>query len=157
MMVDTLPRRLWAKVVRTGNGCLEYGGARNAFGYGIIRARRDDGTHTMVAAHRASWTVTHGQIPDGMLVLHRCDNPPCCNPEHLFLGADADNMTDKCDKGRQSREFELPQTKISDLQVAELRQEYATSGLSQYALARKYGISQSHVSFIVNHKVRSAA
>ena len=157
MMVDTLPRRLWGKVVQTTNGCLEYAGAHNAFGYGVIRARRDDGTHTMVAAHRAAWTVTHGAIPDGMLVLHRCDNPPCCNPDHLFLGTDADNMADKCSKGRQSREFELPHTKLSDAQVADLRHEYATSGLSQYALARQYGISQSHVSFIVNHKVRGAA
>jgi hypothetical protein len=164
MMVDTLPRRLWAKVVRTNNGCLEYAGAHNAFGYGIIRARRDDGMHTMVATHRAAWTVTHGPIPEGMHVLHRCDNPPCCNPDHLFLGTDADNMSDKCAKGRQSREFDLPQTKLSDVEVAELRHEvaelrheYATSGLSQYALARKYGISQPHVSYIVNHKVRSAA
>lgn len=156
MTTDTLAERLWSKVVETDSGCLEYMGARS-FGYGAIRGRREDGSWTMLKAHRAAWMVTHGPIPEGMYVCHRCDNPPCVNVEHLFLGDDADNMADKCAKGRQSHEFELPQTKLSDAAVTELRHEYAAGGISQYAVARKYGISQPHVSVIVNRKVRAGA
>ena len=156
-MNDTLAKRLWSKVVQTDTGCLEYMGARVAFGYGAIRGRRDDGSWTMLKAHRAAWTLTNGPIPEGMYVCHRCDNPPCVNVEHLFLGDDADNMADKCAKGRQSREFDFPHTKLSDAQVTDIRTEYAAGGISQYALGRKYGVSQSHVSFMVNGKVRAGA
>jgi hypothetical protein len=56
-----------------------------------------------LAAHRLAWQSVHGAIPNGMCICHHCDNPPCCNPAHLFLGAMADNMTDKVNKGRQAK------------------------------------------------------
>jgi hypothetical protein len=70
-------------------------GMTDGHGYGSIYA---DGR--LQKAHRVVWQVEHGPIPDGLHVLHQCDNPPCCNPAHLFLGTHADNMADKIAKGR---------------------------------------------------------
>lgn len=78
--------------------CWEWQGCRISYGYG--RVRYDGKTRF---AHRVAWELTHGQIPDGLCVLHICDNPPCCNPAHLFLGTKADNNADKVSKNRQAR------------------------------------------------------
>lgn len=77
------------------DGCEPWTGCRSAAGYGIIQ--REGRT---MRAHRVAWALAYGPIPDGLNVLHRCDNPPCCNPTHLWLGTHADNMRDRGAKGR---------------------------------------------------------
>lgn len=89
----TVEERLWHRVDQSGD-CWEWFGARN-FGYGYMSV---DGRKTKT--HRLSWEFANGPIPDGLCVLHTCDNPPCCNPDHLFLGTQADNMADMCNKNR---------------------------------------------------------
>jgi len=90
-----LEERFWPKVDKTGD-CWLWTGWRNDEGYGYIR---DVGR--IVRAHRASYELTQGAIPEGMMVLHKCDNPPCVRPDHLRLGTNGDNMIDMYSKGRR--------------------------------------------------------
>jgi len=90
-----MEERFWAKVDRTDD-CWLWTACRTTHGYGQFRPERSRGAQ----AHRVAWELTNGPIPAGMLVLHRCDNPPCVNPAHLFLGTQSDNMRDMYAKGR---------------------------------------------------------
>jgi hypothetical protein len=81
----------------TESGCWEWDGYRNELGYGICVLRRQ-----RWRAHRLAWAYVHGPIPDGMVICHRCDNPPCINPDHLFLGTHRDNTADMMRKGRNA-------------------------------------------------------
>src|SRR5580704_8040718 len=84
----SLAERLAAYLVPEGN-CLVWTGGHTLGGYGVInRGRRGAG---MASTHRLAWELAYGPVPDGMNVLHHCDNPPCCEPTHLFLGTGQDN------------------------------------------------------------------
>lgn len=88
--------RFWANVQKTDT-CWIWTGCRS-HNYGLMGANK-----TRILAHRFSWELHNGPIPDGLGVLHRCDNPPCVNPDHLFLDTFEDNMKDKIAKGRQAK------------------------------------------------------
>lgn len=90
----------WLKVDKNGaGGCWLYTGFRKWDGYGWL-ARWTPERRRWLTAHRYAWILTHGEPAKGMHILHKCDNPPCCNPDHLFLGTHQDNMKDKVAKGR---------------------------------------------------------
>lgn len=99
----TLVARFWAKVDRLSVGeCWPWKGSRHPKGYGRIRVGGKYGE--LISSHRVSWEIAHGRmVPEGKQVCHSCDNPPCCNPDHLWLGSNADNVADKVSKGRQAR------------------------------------------------------
>jgi HNH endonuclease len=90
----TVEERFWAKVEKT-EGCWLWMGYRNKKGYGMFKM-----PDRVQLAHRAAWMLTNGPIPDGLDVLHKCDNPPCVRPTMLFLGTNADNQQDSVRKGR---------------------------------------------------------
>jgi hypothetical protein len=91
--------RFW-RFVRKGDGCWEWTGGRTAAGWHGRFAVKATRPAVIVMAHRFSWELHYGPIPDGMEVCHHCDNPPCGRPDHLFLGTHADNMRDAGNKGR---------------------------------------------------------
>lgn len=131
--------RFWSQVNKT-DGCWEWTGSRMRKGYGNFGV---DYRHE--GAHRFSWRLHFGEIPEGMWVLHRCDNPPCVRPDHLFLGTAQANSDDMVAKGRQKR----PRAVVSTGDVAEIRRLYATGEFSQSQLGNRFGISQTQVGRIV--------
>jgi hypothetical protein len=142
-------RRLFAEAMPTGepDECWEWKGFRNTAGYGR-------GPHD-VPAHRLSWEMHNGPIPDGLFVCHRCDNPPCVNPAHLFLGTAKDNIDDMVRKDRHSK-HQRPTT-IPDEVVRVIRERHAQGGITQRKLAAEFGVSPAHLSGIVRCERRRAA
>ena len=94
--VLTAAQRLTSGLVRMPNGCLEWTRSKDGHGYGQIRI-----AGKTVNTHRFAWAQANGSIPEGMEVCHHCDNPPCCDLEHLFLGTQAENLADMTAKGRR--------------------------------------------------------
>lgn len=134
------------------DSCWAWCGYLQRSGYGVtMQGSRVDGTRRTVLAHRKAWELTYGPIPDGVRVLHRCDCPPCCNPAHLFLGTQADNVADMDTKGRRRvlKGEASPAAKVTLETVALIRRRYAGGGISQQALANEYGLSQSGVSSLL--------
>lgn len=140
-MADMQPMdvaRFWSRVdIATDFQCWEWKGARDAKGYGIYKGTR---------SHRVSYTMVNGKIPDGLLIRHRCDNPPCCNPKHLEVGTHADNTNDAVVRGRIARGSRHGNTKLSDEDVAFIRANPFKE--KQIALARRFGVTPSAVSYI---------
>jgi hypothetical protein len=126
---------------------MEWSGYRNAGGYGVIGS----GDGRSMLAHRKAWELTNGPIPVGMFVLHKCDNRACCNPEHLFVGTNDDNMKDMAAKGRgRSRPGQhSPNAKLTQERAREIRELYAKGGISQEKLGAMYGITQVGVSQLI--------
>lgn len=106
-------------------------------------------------ATRLLWHIMFGDIPAGMLVLHKCDNSSCVNPAHLYLGTFEDNMQDKVARLRVAGDNH-PKVKIVDSIVPEIVAAYLSGAYTQAQLAEKYGISQSQVSYYVTGKRRTA-
>lgn len=139
-----IEQRFWAKVKKGGDGeCWLWQGARKPTGYGKVTVR--DPHKRGVGAHRFAWELTHGRIRDGLHVCHRCDNPPCVNPRHLFLGTISDNIRDSFAKGRKDFRGEgCPRARLKAEQVRRIRA--STEPLA--VVAKEFGISQTHVSSI---------
>lgn len=134
-----LKYRLFRKVSKDPDtGCWLWGGSKSADGYGRITVN-----NKLVGAHRVSFETFVGPIPAGLHVCHKCDTRNCVNPNHLFLGTNAENVSDKVSKGRQSflRGEQQAGAKLTENQVREIR----SSNLSQRKLAAKLGVSQSVV------------
>lgn len=156
--------RLWPFVDKNGpvhpvlgTACWPWTASVDRKGYGRINL---DGTQT--GAHRVAWMLTNGAIPGGQWVLHKCDNPPCCNPAHLFLGDHAANMADMRAKGRSGavlrpesvlRGVKHPMARLNEQQVREIRAAYAAGGETILTLAARYGVSNQLISAIVLRRV----
>lgn len=136
--------RFAALVSPDANGCWNWVGPRDKDGYGIFDRTR---------AHRFAWAYFNGPIPDGLFVLHQCDNPSCASPHHLKVGTQLDNMREKMSRGRHvtRRGEDAGNAKLSTVQVLEIRKRYA-NGESQRSLGKTYGTSQGRISLIVNRK-----
>lgn len=143
----------WERVDKSRvDGCWEWNGRRHEDGYGEI-----DWHGKTKKAHRVAYELTFGSIPQGMNVCHRCDNPPCCNPAHLFLGTQSENIQDMDNKGRRNSKYPVhrgekhPFHKLSIAKVSEIRKRYASGEITQSELGEEYGVDNSCVSRIVRN------
>lgn len=131
------------------NGCWEWRKAIETSGYGVqhFNGRKQ-------GAHRVSYQLFIGAIPPGMSVLHRCDNRCCVNPDHLFLGTQADNMADMVKKGRSSKKKgeDHPAAKVDEKTAIHIFEKAKDGRLSQRKIAAMFCVSQALVSSILNRK-----
>lgn len=129
-------------------GCWEWQGCKNRKGYGDFWNPQGERL-----AHRLSYVLHNGPIPPGLLVCHKCDNPGCVNPKHLFLGTDKVNADDRAAKGRSAKGERNGRAKLTDEQVRQIR---ASTG-TQAAVAKQFGISNGMVWKIRNGAKRASA
>lgn len=111
--------------------CIEWSGARNEKGYGRLKLRGEQ-----CYAHRVAYEQAFGPIPEGLLVLHSCDNPPCINPEHLSVGTYADNHRDMIQKGRQGFKRTSPE-------IVEVMRRMRSAGALYQEIADRMGVALS--------------
>jgi hypothetical protein len=143
----------WSKVVSTDdpNACWIWRGFKDKDGYGKHRIREHGSTPE--PAHRISWFLTNGNIPNNLLVCHTCDNPACVNPSHLFLGTQLDNRRDCANKGRAASGENNAASKLTIAQVYDIRERYAQGGVSHRQLAQEYNVRHSTIGAIIRRKL----
>ena len=149
----SIKERFESKVERLpGIDCWLWIGSFQNMGYGTIEISKRPLKRLL--AHRASWQIHFGEIPEGMWVLHKCDVPCCVNPEHLFLGTMRDNIQDMMNKGRCRAGTNPPRGencvthKLTELQVREIKHLLSTGGISQQKIADTYHVAQTLISHI---------
>ena len=140
--------RFWSRVaVGQSDECWPWLGSRDPQGYGHLRACGE-----YVTAHRFAYRLAVEPIPDGMFVCHHCDNPPCVNPAHLFLGTNAENVHDAMAKGLMRRAGEEnPNAKLRDVDVLAIRAR-AAAGETQGRIAAEFGLTRGWVNAIVRRR-----
>lgn len=144
-------KRFWNKVDRRSEEeCWNWTGcSRRAGSYGLIFVNKATG---YMSAHRASWAMANGPIPDGMFVLHRCDNQRCVNPGHLFIGTQLDNSNDKVSKGRHIVGARTRFVKLTEEQVLTIRLIRNMTTKTYAELSAEFGVTKSAICSLVNRK-----
>mgnify|MGYP003631491426 CR=1 FL=1 len=146
-MSQTREDRFWAKTVGRDDGCIIWTAANDG-SYGLFNA---GGTKK---AHRVSYEMAHGAIPQGMCVRHKCDVRLCVNPAHLEVGTFKDNARDRTERGRWAqvmpRGEKQGQSKLTDAVVRALRRTWATGGFDRKCLASAFNISLTTVCRVIN-------
>jgi len=152
--------RFWSKVNKSAT-CWMWTACKNSKGYGSLRPFNGERY-----AHRASWVIANGAIKDGAWVLHKCDNPACVNPHHLWLGSNIENQHDMYSKGRGKkatgdahwsklhpdqivRGSKIGTSKLTESDVVQIRTRYANGEISQQNLANEFCVHQTIISDVI--------
>ena len=149
---QSITDKFWSRVNKNGSipehcpelgNCWEWMGAYTSK-YGSFT----NGLGNRTRAHKASWLINNGNIPDGLWVLHKCDNPKCVRPEHLFIGTAKENTEDMNKKARGSYGENRPASKLTWNDVDEIRLKHS-NGQAIRSLAREYNVSQRAMQAVV--------
>ncbi len=147
IITDDAVAKFWAKVVRgSADECWLWMHCRNAAGYGRVAF-----SGCTRLAHRVAYEITFGPVAPRVFVCHRCDQPPCVNPAHLFVGTHEDNMIDMCAKGRSLHGERQNFARFTSAQVLEIRQRRAM-GETLDSIARAFDTCFSNISLICARK-----
>ena len=132
----------WSRVNKdASNGCWEWVGHRQTHGHGVVTRSLRNGRRERIQtlAHRYAWELEASKIPEGMFLLHKCGNPPCVNPDHLYVGGYKENGRDMVEHGRSTRGERSRTAKLTEVQVMRIRHAHA-KGVGDKELASKYGV-----------------
>jgi len=159
VVVDNCVCRICAKSFHLRSSKIALGrgvwaGKTNKDGYGIIRIKRQRSgpRERMTTASRVAYEAMVGPIPPGFFVCHRCDNPTCINPVHLFLGTPNDNSKDMVAKGRQKRGEQKSDSKLTEKLVREIRERYQRGGITHEELAREFGVGRVAITLVIGRR-----
>lgn len=144
---ETVQERLFRNSVPVPSGCVEWTGARDKDGYGKF-TKKD----WPARAHKAAYIAANGQIPQGHIVRHTCDNPPCINPGHLIAGTFADNAVDRVQRDRFNRESKRYNRVRLSMELARQIRAKHSQGTSRAALAAEYGVGTDQISRVIHHR-----
>ena len=148
----TIKDRFWEKVDKKGeDGCWEWlGCCHHQWGYGSLNV---GGKY--MAAHRYSWELYFGKIPEGWLICHKCDNPSCVNPEHLFLGTNKDNSDDKIKKGRNASSVgeNNGRSILTEDSVRQIFDLYKNRNYSHMKLGKMFNVHSTTIGHILQRKL----
>lgn len=145
--IEYAKRRFWKNVdVKGADDCWPWTGLRKKEGYGRFSYKGKP-----LGANRVVFFFTHGEWP--VFACHSCDNPPCCNPAHIYNGTQAENMRDAAIRGRMPCGLRHHNAKLTEDTVRTLRAEYAAGGISTAKLGRKYGVTQSNIVRVIHREV----
>lgn len=148
----SLKAKLLSNVKKQGkgeNGCWIWQGALSTKGYGTFCFPKRGKSHR---AHRVSYVLFVGDISEGALVCHVCDTPSCVNPKHLFLATAQQNTDDAIRKGRMKRGNQLPQAKLNETKIRNMRSLYQSGDYTHQAIAKSFDVSREMVGNIVRRK-----
>jgi HNH endonuclease len=161
MINESAAKRFWGKVARgASDECWNWLAGKSDRGYGMFSVG-----YKGFRASRIAYELTHGDIPQGLIVRHKCDNPSCCNPEHLELGTNKDNTQDmmkreRCYRGPRIAKLkgaQAPRAKLTDEDVSKMRDLYDARQFNQHELAEMFGLTQAAVFKIVNRMTYRSA
>jgi len=142
-------------ILGSSDQCWLWLGATNNSRYGLFKLN-----NVAELAHRVAYLIEYGPFDFILCVLHSCDNPPCCNPRHLFLGTRLDNNQDRDEKGRNGwynqSGVRNPNAQFSDELIEKLLTDHKTMQFTQVALSKKYNMSTAHVNRIIHGRRRSS-
>ena len=145
---ERILKRMMSKIKVVDNGCWEWTGNKNQNNYGVMGVSSIDGLK-QYKAHRLMYKIKNGDISNNFLVCHKCDNPSCCNPDHLFLGTYLDNINDRILKGRTVKGENQGSSKLRSEQINEIRNKYIPKKYTLKRLAKEYGVHHSTIYNVV--------
>jgi len=157
--VKTLEEKFWEKVNKKGkDDCWEWLAGRNHKNYGNFYVSIGNSKDKHWIAHRMAWKLTYGEIPKGLHICHHCDNPPCVNPNHLWIGTNKDNILDASRKGRLVRKIrgeDHHKSKLTEKEVIEIKHIRKETGLSFIKIGKMFNVHPTTIGYIMRGRTWS--